>query len=146
VPVAEYLMAEQAPITLEVYLGSVTGPSYGVWWDGEGLLYESFEPGYRSRQQLLLSPSQAQWRRFWRTMDQLGVWQWAERYQPRERFEPAGVIRDGMHWSLTLAEADREVESCGDSAGPDPGDLDEGPVFERFCEAISRLLGGRAFA
>ena len=140
------MIDDQGPLALEVYLGSVNGSSYGVWWDGERLVYESFESGYARRRQLLLVPSQAQWRRFWRTMDQIGVWGWAGRYEPGERFEPESVIRDGTHWSLTLADAGRYVESSGDNAGPDAGDLDEGPVFARFCEALARLLGGRVFA
>jgi len=139
-------MVEQASITLEVYIGSFHGPAYGVWWDGRRVVYESFEPGYMRRQQLLLSPSQAQWRRFWRTMDRIGVWEWAKRYDPGERFEPDSVIRDGTHWSLTLGDGGRQVESCGDNAGPDAGDLDEGPVFSCFCAALARLLGGRVFA
>jgi hypothetical protein len=134
------------PRFLEVYLGSFSGPSYGVYWEGTTLVYESFESGYQRRQQVLLSPSHAQWRRFWRSMDQLGVWEWAERYEPGDRFEPKSVIRDGTYWSLTLAHADRAVESCGDNAGPDARDLDESRVFAGFCEAVTRLTGGCEFA
>jgi hypothetical protein len=137
---------EHAPRSLEVYLGSFTGPSYGVCWDGTKLVYESFEPGYRRRQQILLSPSHAQWRRFWRTMDEIGVWEWAEWYEPGERFEPGTVVRDGTHWSLTLAHAHRAVGAAGDNAGPGARDLDESPVFAHFCEAVARLVGGREFA
>jgi len=137
---------EDAPSSLEVYLGSFNGLSYGVCWEGRALVYESFEPGYQRRQQLLLSPSHAQWRRFWRSMDQIGVWEWADRYEPGARFEPGSVVRDGTHWSLTLAHADSAVESSGDNAGPDTRDLDESRVFARFCEAVTRLVGGREFA
>ena len=55
------------PRALEVYVGSFGGPSYGVWLDGGRLVYESFLPGYEERRQVVLSPSQAQWRRFWQT-------------------------------------------------------------------------------
>ncbi len=137
---------EDAASSLEVYLGSFNGRSYGVSWDGTTLVYESFEPGYQTRQQLLLSPSHAQWSRFWRSMDQLGVWEWAERYEPGARFEPGSIVRDGTHWSLTLAHADRAVESSGDNAGPDGRDLDESPVLARLFEAVARLVGGRDFA
>ena len=137
---------QDGPCSLEIYLGSFNGPSYGVCWDGTTLVYESFEAGYQTRQQLLLSPSHAQWRRFWRSMDQLGVWEWADRYEPGARFEPRSVVRDGTHWSLTLANGDRAVASSGDNAGPDGRDLDESPAFARFCEAVARLVGGREFA
>lgn len=137
---------QNAPCSFEVYLGSFNGLSYGVSWDGTTLVYETFEPGYQMRQQLLLSPSHAQWRRFWQSMDELGVWEWADRYEPGVRFEPGSVVRDGTHWSLTLANADRAVESSGDNAGPDGRDLDESPAFAHFCEAVARLVGGREFA
>ncbi len=136
----------ELPLAFEVYIGSFSGTAYGVWWDGERLVYESFESGYEGRQQLALSPSQAQWRRFWRSMDQIGIWEWAKRYEPGERYEPESVVRDGTHWSLTLADAGRRVESSGDNAGPGARDLDESRVFDRFCEAVARLVGGREFA
>jgi hypothetical protein len=137
---------DEAPLAFEVYIGCFSGPSYGVWWDGSKLVYESFEPGYEKRRQLLLSPSRAQWRRFWQSMDEIGVWGWGARYEPGKRFEPVSVVRDGTHWSLTLACAGRQVESSGDTAGPQSRDLDESRDFGRFCEAISRLLGSREFA
>jgi len=143
---APHPIEDDAPRVLEVYVGSFSGASYGVCWDGTTLVYESFEPGYRRRQQLLLAPSRAQWRRFWTSMEELGVWEWAERYEPGTRFEPTTVVRDGTHWSLTLAHGDRAVESSGDNAAPDGGDLDESPGFAHFCEAVMRLVGGREFA
>lgn len=139
-------IGEHAPLAFEAYIGSFQGTSYGVWWDGGRLVYESFEPGYKRREQFLLSPSQAQWRRFWRSMDQIGVWEWLTRYEPGKRFEPEGVVRDGTHWSLTLAHEGRRVESSGDNAGPNDCDLDESRPFGRFCNAVARLLGDREFA
>jgi hypothetical protein len=139
-------LAGQEPLAFEVYLGSFGGPSYGVWWDGSRLVYESFEPAYDESQQVLLSPSRAQWERFWRSMNEIGVWQWAARYEPAERFEPLGVVRDGTHWSVTLAWAGGKVESSGDTAGPNSRDLDESRDFGRFCDAVSRLLGSREFS
>lgn len=128
-----------------MYIGSFGGPSYGVWWDGEQLVYESFLPGYEERQQLFLSPSTAQWHRFWRTMDRIDVWNWRSRYGPGERLEPRESTRDGMHWSLTVARNDRSVESSGDSGGPDSVDLDDSEAFTSFSRAVSRLIGGRTF-
>ena len=139
-------MNEDAPLEFEAYLGSFAGTSYGVWWDGETLVYESFEVGYERRQQLLLSPSRAQWQRFRRSMDEIGVWGWAARYEPAERFEPDGVVGDATYWSLSLAYAGRQVETSGDNAGPEGRDLDENPGFARLCEAVTRLLGGLQFA
>jgi hypothetical protein len=139
------LTARSAPAEFGVYLGSFADTSYGVWWDGDQLVYESFGSGYQDREQLRLSPSEAQWRRFWGTMDEIGVWRWRARYEPGERFEPRAQTRDGTHWSLTFAYAGRRVESSGDGAGPDAVDLDESSPFAVLLEAVSRLIGGRPF-
>jgi hypothetical protein len=137
---------ESTPLVFEVYVGSFGGPSYGAWWDGARITYESFEARYERRRQELVTPSAAQWHRFWRTMDEISVWQWRRWYGAPERFEPREVIRDGTHWSLTLERLGRRVESSGDTAGPGAADLDESSAFVRFREAVSRLLGSRAFA
>lgn len=133
------------PEVLEVYIGSFSSPSYGLWWDGHQLVYESFISGYEERRQSSIVPSDAQWRKFWRTLEEIDVWSWNERYEPGERFEPAGVVRDGTHWSLTLAHAGRRVESAGDDGGPGATDLDESVRFDAFVGAVSRLTGGYAF-
>jgi hypothetical protein len=134
------------PDVLEIYLGSFSSPSYGLWWDGKQLVYESFVSGYEERRQVYLVPSAAQWSRFWRTMDTIDVWSWYERYEPGARLEPKDLIRDGTHWSLSLQFGDRRVESAGDSTGPGSTDLDVGARFDVFAEAVSRLTGGYQFA
>ena len=138
-------MDEPRPRALEVYVGSFGGASYGVWWDGSRLVYESFLTGYEERRQVVVSPSEAQWRRFWRTMERIDVWGWGSRYEPAERLEPAEQIRDGTHWSLTLSCDDRSVQSSGDSRGPGSADLDNSGPFDELTEAVSRLVGGRPF-
>jgi hypothetical protein len=139
-------LSDEAPVEFEVYVGNFAGASYGVWWDGEQLVYESFDPGYQDRQQSRMAPSPAQWRRFWQTMDRIGIWTWKQHYEPGERYEPVDEIRDGTHWSITLAWHGRRIVSSGDGAGPDDVDLDESLGFGRFCEAVSRLTGGVDFA
>lgn len=136
----------ELPEAFEVYLGSSQGSSYGVWWDGERLLYERFAAEYRGWEQWAIVPSRAQWRRFWASLDAIGVWAWRARYEPAERFAPGTAARTDVHWSLTLAHAGRQVSSSGESAGPHAADLDEDEAFNAFLEAISRLLGGRPFA
>ena len=138
-------MDEQRPRAFEVYVGSFAGPSYGVWWDGGRLVYESFLSGYEERQQVAMSPSAAQWRRFWQTMDRIDIWGWSTRYEPAERFEPVEQIRDGTHWSLTLSRGHRSVQSSGDTRGPGSADLDDSGPFGELTEAVSRLVGGRSF-
>jgi hypothetical protein len=140
-------MSDQStPDVLEIYLGSFSSPSYGVWWDGKQLVYESFISGYEERRQVYLVPSRAQWSRFWRTMDTLDVWSWNELYEPAPRLEPKSLVHDGTHWSLSLQFGDRRVESAGDGSGPGSTDLNAGAGFDAFAEAVSRLTGGYQFA
>jgi hypothetical protein len=140
------LSSTSHPADFEVYVGNFVGASYGVWWDGEQLVYESFSRGYEDRQQVCIAPSQAQWDRFWTTMERIDVWGWRAHYEPGNRYEPADVIRDGTHWSITLARGDRRVVASGDGAGPDELDLDTSVSFRSLCEAVSRLTGGAEFA
>ncbi len=140
------MTADPPAVDLEVYVGNFAGAAYGVWWDGERLVYESFEPGYREREQARLTPSRAQWQRFWRTMEELGVWVWEPRYGAAEPHEPEVAIQDGTHWSVTLAHEGRRIVSSGDGAAPDSADLGSSHVFGAFCQAVSRLAGGRPFA
>ncbi len=140
-------MTEQpSPDVLEVYIGSFSAPSYGLWWDGKQLVYESFVSGYEDRRQVSIVPSAAQWARFWRTMDEIDVWSWKHRYDAGRRVEPNALVRDGTHWSLSLRQGDRQVESAGENSGPGAIDLDESVRFDAFAEAISRLTGGYRFA
>lgn len=139
-------MDGETPTALEIYVGGFADISYGLWWDGGQLVYETFERGYDSRRQTALSPARAQWARFWRTMDEIEVWSWRDRYDAGERFEPPEQIRDGTHWSLTLSRSGRSVQSSGDSAGPDAADLDDSRPFQLFVQAVSRLIGGRRFS
>lgn len=133
-----------APEVLEVYVGSFASPSYGLWWDGKQLVYESFVSGYEERVQSVIVPSDAQWSRFWQTMDAINVWSWRERYE--KSVPVAGTqIHDRTHWSLTIARGDRRVESSGDDAGPNDAGFNDGAPFTVFAEAVSRLTGGYAF-
>jgi hypothetical protein len=139
-------MDEGRPRALEVYIGNFAGPSYGVWWDGNRVVYESFLSGYEERRQIALSPSTAQWNRFWQTIDGIDVWSWGGRYEPADRREPTEHVRDGTHWSLTLARGEQRVESSGDGCGPGSAELDDSKPFSDLAEAVSRLVGGRPFA
>src|SRR5215207_1565301 len=65
---------EDAPRVFETYVGGFRGLSFGAWWDGTVVVYESFGPAWADREQVIISPSKAQWLRFWRTMDRLEIW------------------------------------------------------------------------
>ncbi len=131
---------EPTPDVFEVYIGSFSSASYGLWWDGRQLVYESFVSGYEDRRQVYVMPSRAQWSRFWRTMDTIDVWGWTDRFEPKE------LVRDGSHWSLSLQHGDRRVESAGGNSGPGSIDVEGNARFDTLAEAVSRLTGGYEFA
>lgn len=101
--------------------------------------------GYEDRLQTFIAPSAAQWRHFWKKMDEIDVWSWHQRYESGARFEPTGLVRDGTHWSLTLRRDGQSVESAGDDSGPGATDLAGSVRFDAFAEAVSRLTGGYTF-
>jgi hypothetical protein len=133
------------PDVFEVYIGSFGAASYGIWWDGKQLVYESFVSGYEDRRQVYVSPSSAQWARFWRTMESIDVWSWKDRYEPGGRFEPKTLIRDGTHWSVSLQHDGRRVESAGERSARGTNKFEASGEFELFADAVSRLTGGYQF-
>jgi hypothetical protein len=134
------------PDVFEVYIGGFSSTSYGLWWDGRRLVYESFVSGYEDRRQVYVEPSGAQWARFWRTMDELDVWSWTNRYATNGGVEPKRLARGATHWSLSLQHDGRRIESAGDSSGPGATDRDDSERLDAFTEAVSRLTGGYRFA
>ena len=69
----------------------------------------------------------SEWERFWRTMDELGVWEWEARYH-----EAGGATK--TVWSIELSRGDRRLQAFGQDRFP--------PSFDRFCAAVSKLVGG----
>jgi hypothetical protein len=133
------------PEVFEIFIGSSRRDSYGAWWDGHVVIYESFGPDFDGCEQHLLTPSRAQWERFWRSVGQIGVWQWEPRYRQTARFQPDGLTGTATQWSLALAHCGRQTSSSGNGAAPGSSDLDESVAFAALLEAVSRLLGGESF-
>ena len=139
-------MDERAtPDEFEVYIGGFASLSYGLWWDGAQLVYETFGDAFSDRRQVTVSPSPAQWAKFWRTLDELDVWAWEDRYVGT-REQPGATVRDGVHWSLTIRRGEQSISSAGDNSGPSAVNHDESEDFAAFTEAVSRLTGGYPFA
>ena len=122
---------------VEASIGNGLEGYYVVEAPGDGSLVWSFVVGQRAEEEAF-EPSAAAWERFWREVDRLDVWSWAESY------EPEGVVMDGTYWSVALDQGDRRVRSSGANAYPE-GD-DPGRDFRALCRALSRLAGGRTFA
>ncbi len=84
----------------------------------------------------------AAWQRLRALLDELRAWEWPEAFG-----NPSGdIVLDGSWWHVHIDWNDVEVRSSGensyppDGVGPEPS-----KEFERLCEAISELLGGKRF-
>jgi hypothetical protein len=98
--------------------------------DGE-LRYERGR-GERVLERAEASPSNAQWQRFWNTVERIGVWKWADSFQGEDSED---------HWSLQLAHGDRSLSTGGRSAFPPLAVSSPTQQFLTLCGAISQLVG-----
>ncbi len=78
------------------------------------------------------------WRRFYRLLEELDVWNW------RETYENAGIL-DGSQWELEIVCGGRRVRSYGSNAWPGetPGDGHSHHAFRRLERAIEELIDAR---
>jgi hypothetical protein len=130
------------PETFVLSVGSGLASTVEVSWNGEALVYASYDPRTQRRTRAVVRPSEEAWLRFWREADRLGVWSWRARYRPRL------IVPDATAWEVRMARGGQRVESRGAAAFPAPGGgstEDAEPVFARFSAAVSRLAGGRPF-
>jgi hypothetical protein len=134
------------PERLQLSIGGHFGTSYSVCLEGNALTYkctksvEDFPPKWDSRSEQI-QPSDERWQAFRAALDRLNVWRWQPKY-----FEP---ICDGTGWSAEIVYSDKTVSSHGSNCYPGPDgspvsivDRANGDTFERFCLAVSALVGG----
>lgn len=140
--------ANAVPERLHLSIGGHFGPSYSVEFAGGLLTYQWSKPGQQfppewdsSSEQI--QPSDERWQAFRSALDRLNVWCWQPEY-----FEP---VCDGNGWSAEIVYSDKEICSHGSNCFPGANgkpvsivDRAKGDTFERFCRAVS-LLVGKAF-
>ena len=73
------------------------------------------------------TPSREQWRKFRKTLNEIGVWQWNARYGRRRT--KAGA---GYSWQLTLKYSKRALTSAGNTGAP--------KQLKQFEEALNALF------
>lgn len=124
-------------------IGGYFGTSYEVRRTGEVVMYRHRSHGDENWTEEAISIPPERWRAFRRELDGLSVWSWKKNYKPRVD------CCDGESWSFSAVYTDRRVQTSGSNAYPDYDDPlesdDRTELFESFCSAISRLIGGRAF-
>jgi hypothetical protein len=106
-----------------------------VRWENDGLVYRQ---DLRA-EVITLSPTVADWRRFWALSEAVNLWEWREYYMNDE-------ILDGTQWELEVEFQGQKVVSGGSNAFPG---WEKGPFFPdgcefgRFLHAVRTLTGGK---
>lgn len=127
------------PEAFEFFIGGYMGTSHRVVWEGGHLRYERFGRGFEPEAlDLDDAPSRPapDWGAFHAAMDRLGVWSWADSYEPED------LIEDGTQWSLELRWGALAVVASGSNAYPGVGATVSGSnTFRAFLRAVRRLTG-----
>jgi hypothetical protein len=137
--------AEPSPIPkrFSAYIGGFMGASYKLELRDGVLTYTTFGSGYTNPKHTTIKPTEAQWREFRQTLDDLKVWQWRGEY-------PTDGTVDGTQWSLDVSFADHTLKAHGDNSYPDAtgkpnGKPEPTKAFNRYLAAVQKLIGGKTF-
>jgi hypothetical protein len=131
------------PTRFVARIGGFLGSSYSVELNGETLTYTASGRGQTDIRHSTITPTDAAWGEFRKTLDELKVWQWQNDY-------PRGGVVDGTQWLFEIAYNDRTLKSHGDNNYPDAAGKPTGtpeftPLFSRYLGAIKKLIGGKDF-
>jgi hypothetical protein len=128
----------EQPYVFRAAVGGFLGPSFSVEWQGEELVYESWDRGSQTGW-IKARPTPTRWRRFWDKCDELNVWDCDPEY------EPEFLVTDGTSWEIDINCARGKVRSVGSNAYPPESQEAETKEFRAFCRAVSSLVGGTPF-
>jgi hypothetical protein len=125
-------------------IGGFLGSTYSVELKDGTLTYTVSGRGQSNVRHMTITPTEAAWREFRQALDELKVWQWQNDY-------PRGGVVDGTQWLLEIAYSDRALKSRGDNNYPDAAGKPTGkpeftPAFNRYLDAIRKLIGGKDFS
>lgn len=150
------LPGDDRPTRLMLYIGGgIFPPNYTMEFRGDSLVYHASEDDPKTHtireRTRVITPTADQWRRFWKAMDEVDLWNWRPRYD-----NP--LIADGTKWDLDVEYAGRRIASSGSNTypggaapGPKPSQAPAaGPPgtskqFEAYLSAVRELLGGEPF-
>ncbi|MDW7772283.1 MAG: hypothetical protein SCH71_05260 [Desulfobulbaceae bacterium] len=132
------------PQKLKVRIGGILGSWYSVRIKGSDLLYrihkDEDEDDFK---ELKINPGEQQWRDFRKALDDIGIWQWKEEY-------PNPGEADSTQWFVELEWDGRTIKSSGDSNFPiadgnPENEAEMSPTFDRFLDAVRKLIGDLEF-
>jgi hypothetical protein len=133
--------AEHLPKKLMFNTGGLEA-TYSVVWDGKALQYtqRGVAPFADTSKSKTVTPTEAQWKKFWLSVDEAKAWKWSDRYENSK-------ILDGGYWTLRLEHGDNKLDSSGRNAFPSDEDLTKpsrpgmSHSFDQFRKALDALLG-----
>jgi len=146
-------MQDVLPSLFQVYVGGVPGAAYAVELEGEYLRYDtSLAEVHENKRPRKIRPSRASWEHFWQEVSGLGIWNWRPHYV---RETPAEEGEMKVSWRFAIHYQGLHVVSVGDNAYPsetgatelrtEDEEADARVYFERFNQAVCRLIGGLPF-
>jgi len=102
--------------------------------ESDFMLFPNFDNDY-------IIPSEEAWIKFWKKMDNIGIWDWMEHYQPQNV-----IILDGYRWDLKIVLGNKKLECSGLNAYPGDEigeiiDSNKSKSFNRFINAVKTLTG-----
>jgi len=140
------LPSGSVPGKLHLSIGGFVGPFYWVDLQGDSLTYRARRYDAKAKEfketvKQGIKPSEAQWRQFWKALEEAHTWQWQANY-PAPPF-----IADGTQWSVELDWAGRSVKSTGNNNYPGKTSLQSpsSELFEKYLAGVKALLGGEDF-
>lgn len=115
--------SDHLPDEFLVEYGPILHPHEGfsIKLNKKGLIYR---PIMHSLHEEQIIPTESQWRKFWREIDELGLWEWELEYQL--------CCLDGTAWKVKIGYKDQEMESMGQNHFPD--------TFLDFLDAVEDLI------
>ena len=109
------------PLKLRFTYGGWENPQTVEWCDGILISRDLFDSSHSSATKV--SPSNEDWRQFWRVVDNVKVWEWLPGYDNE-------LVLDGVQWSLKLERHGQKIASNGSNAFPGFA----GPEFPDTCD------------
>ena len=122
--------ADLLPGQFLFYLGTYSGGSCMVRWNGTSILIEKTGGGNFNGISRSCQPGEKQWREFWRMLQDIGVWSWEQSYAV-----PHGCC-GVTYWYLTLSHGGRTLISSGEDLFPDG----KGPGFSLALSALTDAI------
>jgi hypothetical protein len=119
--------------------------SYKVELRGKDLYYSAIKTGDNPNVERVVTPTEEQWKSFWREVEEVRLWDWSKDYANYD-------IHDGTMWLVEINYNGRSIKSEGHNSYPGEGNVSRPSLageyskpFEVMLLGVRDLLGGLDF-